>query len=363
MDRPILAAMLSIDGKNLTSEEKSFFEKSNPLGVTLFSRNIENKIQIKNLCKEIKETIGRDDVLIAVDQEGGRVRRLAEPEFSPYEAQITLGKIAEKYDEKTAERIIKIHASLISNDLQLCGINWNYAPCIDIAYPETSAVLKSRCFGSDEKRVAAYGKIMVDEYCSNGIIPCIKHIPGHGRANVDPHLELPVLNIPLSELEKDFYPFKQLSYAPAGMTAHIIVSAVDDKNPITQSKKAIQELIRGLIGFRGFLISDAIDMHALKGSLPDRGKNAINAGCDAVCYCGGQLSVMKELAKSCGFLTDNSMIRFAKMQNILKNTTQSSDYPLLSAEYNEILGHIEKYRDDYDATEILNKIIKQQVEK
>lgn len=356
MERPILAAMLSVAGTKLSDNEKRILERANPLGITIFGRNIENKRQLQNLTKEMKTVIGRDDVLIAIDQEGGRIRRLAEPEFRAYAAQAELGLIEAKFGAPTAEKTIRSHAALISKDLHETGINLNYAPVLDIVYPETSPVLKSRCFGSDEKKTASYGSMMIDEYQKAGICPCIKHMPGHGRAAVDPHLSLPVLNFSLNDLQKDFYPFIQNRHAAAGMTAHILLPEIDDKLPVTQSFKAIDKLIRGIIGFDGFLISDSIDMHALKGTPAEKSNLSLDAGCDAVCYCMGNEKDLFELAETKRFLTDKSMIRFAKIKNIIKNGVRNNECEKMVSDYQQVIGKIEKYDDNYDATEILHKM-------
>lgn len=354
MEKPISAAMLSIASTRLNEEEKKLLEQANPLGVSLFARNIKDKEQLRLLTREIRETIGREDVLIAVDQEGGRVRRLSEPEFRPYASQAALGSIA---DAELRETAVRDHAFLISADLQDTDINWNYAPCLDTAFDDTTPVLKNRCFGGNEKEIAACGKLMVEEYTANGICPCIKHMPGHGRATSDPHLGLPVLNHSLQELEKDFYPFRQLRHAPAGMTAHIMIPSVDSQNPITQSPKGIKEIIRGIIGFDGLLISDAIDMHALKGSLGERTRRSLEAGCDCVCYCFGETDGLREVIAHCGFMTDKSMIRFAKIKNIIKNKLQKKNIEKTAAEYQSIIGKIDEYNGGYDATEVLHKMM------
>lgn len=356
MEKPILAAMLSIAETKLNDKEKFLLEKANPLGITLFGRNIQDKKQLQKLTKEIRETIGREDILVAVDQEGGRIRRLAEPDFHPYAAQAELGAIEDKSGAKAAERAMKYHAALIAKDLTDAGINWNYAPVLDIAYDDTTAALKSRCFGNDEKKTAIYGKMMIEEYQKAGICPCIKHMPGHGRAVNDPHLGLPVLNYSLEEIEKDFYPFRYNNQAPAGMTAHIQISEIDETQPVTQSAKAIETLIRGIIGFNGFLISDAIDMHALKGSLAEKAQKSLDAGCDAVCYCMGELKGLEELAASCRFMDDKSLIRFAKIKNIINNGKREYDYKQIAEDYQKITGEIEKYNERYDATETLHKM-------
>lgn len=353
MDKPVLAAMLSISGTKLSDDEKKLFEQFNPLGFTLFAKNIESKHQLKKLTKEIRDVCGRDNILIAIDQEGGRVRRLREPEFRSYAAQIDLGHIEDKFGFETTLQAAHNHALLIAQDLLECGINWNYAPCLDIAYSETSDVLKSRCFGDDEKKTAILGREMIDVYIQSGVCPCIKHMPGHGRANVDPHLQLPVIENSLSELKKDFYPFWFNRHTPAGMTAHIVIKDVDDKYPVTQSKIAIDKIIRGEIGFEGFLISDSINMNALQGNVVDRAQACLDAGCDAVCYCFGSLEETYELCKSCPVLTDKSLIRLAKIENIFKNELKDVDYNATEHNYAQVCGAIEKYNDKYDATETL----------
>ncbi len=353
MTKPIMAAILSCKETKLSDEEKEFFARSNPLGINIFARNIASKCQLQELIKEIKETIGREDVLIAVDQEGGRVRRLIEPDFRSYASAATLGSLPQPQAEKAA----RLHASLICDDLQETGINVNYAPVLDITCPDTSPVLKSRCFGNNPSITAALGKIMVDEYINRGISPCIKHMPGHGRASVDPHLNLPVINAALHELEKDFYPFRQLNYSPMGMTAHIIVSAIDECLPVTQSAQSIQTLIRDIIGFDGFLVSDAIDMKALKGTAGEKARASITAGCDCVCYAFGELDEMKDIAANCPPLNDKSLERFAKVRAVISRPAAAKEDTVARAEeYAQIIGSVAAYQETYDATEVLNRM-------
>ena len=352
MNKPIMAAILSCQGTSLNDEEKKFFAQNNPLGINIFSRNIANKQQLKELIKEIKEIIGRDDVLIAIDQEGGRVRRLTEPEFRPYAAAISLGSLP----IKDAKEAVSLHTDLICSDLQEMGINVNYAPVLDICYSNTSPALKSRCLSNDAKTVATLGKIMVDCYIKNGISPCIKHMPGHGRASVDPHLHLPVINNSLNELEQDFTPFKQANYSPMGMTAHIVIPAVDEKFPITQSKKGIQTIIRDIIGFNGLLISDSIDMKALKGSIGEKAKASINAGCDCICYALGDINEMEDIANNCPPLDDKALERFYALKKILQPNKKISNIQKMEQKYQNIIGKIPPYKEEYDSTEVLNKL-------
>lgn len=336
--KPILSFMMTIKGKTLLEEERELLARFNPMGISLFGRNIEDKIQLKNLIDDVKNVVNRDDFLIAVDQEGGRVRRLTEPSWRPYAPQGYLNDESALY-----------HTQLIASDLKEVGINMNYAPVLDIRFPETANVLKSRCFSDDEKTVARLGKIMVDEYIKNGICPCIKHMPGHGRVINDPHLELPVLNYSLKELEKDFYPFKELKDTPVGMTAHVVIPEVDDK-PITQSVKGIRDIIRGEIGFKGLLISDALDMKALKGSFADKARVSLEAGCDAVCYYSPEPKDTYDIAQN------SKPVELGKIEEIIKKSLQKFDYEDIAEKYYKIVGDISDYKEDYDNTEILKKM-------
>ncbi len=350
--KPILAAMLSVSGLELTNAEKRLLEKANPMGITLFKRNVQSKKQVKSLVQSIKEVIGRDDVLIAADQEGGRVCRFSPPKWPTYVSQYSLGSLK----GKEGEELTRLHGQLITSDLRELGVNWNYAPVMDVLYPDTTNALGNRIFSADEKLVAKRGKILVDVYQANGICPCVKHLPGHGRAVVDPHLNLPVLSQSLKELEKDFYPFYAVGQeALAGMTAHIVISAVDDK-PVTQSKKAIQEIIRGRIGFKGFLISDAIDMKALGGSLTERTKTTLASGCDAVCYCFGIEDELKEVIKAARPLTDEAMERFVHIQDVVMQKSQKLNKKQALCRYAELAQKTKSLMSDYDAVEILHKM-------
>ena len=350
--KPITALMLSVAGKELTDAEKRLLERANPVGISLFKRNIQNKKQVKSLVRSIKEVIGRDDILIAVDQEGGRVCRFSEPKWSRYVSQYALGALK----GKEGEELTMLHGQLIAVDLKELGVNLNYVPVMDVLYPDTTKALKSRIFSSDEKKVAKYGKILLDVYKQHGVCPCVKHLPGHGRAAVDPHLHLPVLSASLAELEKDFYPFYTVRRdAPMGMTAHIVIPEVDHK-PVTQSKKAIQEIIRGRIGFKGFLISDAIDMKALGGSLAEKTKTSLDAGCDAVCYCFGIEDELKEVIKAARPLTDAATERFSRIYQIVGQPSEKIDKKKLYARYAELACKTHNLKTDYDAVEILHKM-------
>lgn len=350
----MLAALLSCQGTTLTDDEKHLFSKSNPLGITLFARNISDQQQTKNLIKEIKETIGRDNVLICIDQEGGRVRRFHEPEYRPYSSQADIGKLP----INEALEAAKLHAELISNDLNEIGVNVNFAPVLDIAYPQTTDALRSRCFSSNIETITSLGQTLIETYSQCGIIPCIKHMPGHGLAISDPHLGLPIIDVDLDRLHTELQPFKSCKEAPFGMTAHILLPKIDSINPLTQSQKGIQQLIRKEIGFEGFLISDAIDMKALKGNVLEKSIASLNAGCDCVCYCMGNIDELNMLCSSCPQLSDEAIERLDKALTILHNSPKASDMSAKSLRYDALMQKITPYKETYDATEVLHKLQK-----
>ena len=336
--KEILPAFLSCQGGSLSDEEKRLFAQYNPLGICLFAEycsNIHNRIQLRSLIKEIQEVLQRDDVLIAVDQEGGRVRRLLDPEFTA-----------------------RMHAYLIAADLKSCGINMNFAPVLDVAAPDMSAVLAGRCLSSDALKVTKLAQEMVNEYNRQGICSGVKHLPGHGRATSDPHLSLPVINASMAELAEDFYPFKHIQNAPSGMVAHVVLSVIDDKYPATTSKKVINEIIRGEIDFQGFLVSDAIVMGALNGSISERANACINAGCDSVCLGNADFRANVELCQSGIKMSEKAYERFENIRRIVKCGGNFAEYEYVKNKYCAELKNIISYDYTYDATEVLNKLRK-----
>ncbi len=352
MKKEIKSCMVSVASFELSDTEKYLLNKHNPLGVTLFARNIDTPEQTKNLILSIKDVLERDDVIVAIDQEGGRVARLKSPYFRDYLSQKSLGSFLSLKDQIKAT---KLQAMLISNDLLSLGFNLNYAPCADILFQKTDNVLKTRCFSSDERVVSRLAEEMMTVYIKNNIVPCLKHVPGHGRITLDPHLELPYLDASFEKLKKDFYPFKMLSQkTPMMMTAHIVLSQLDNK-PVTQSKKVIQNVIRKEIGFDGFLITDALDMKALNGSLSEKVISSLNAGCDGVCFCMGDTSGLTEVLENTPVMTDVSLERFEKVRKIIlsdnvKKKITDSDIK----EYTDLKEKAFVFQEDYDAVETLH---------
>lgn len=350
MSKPILAAMLSCSGTSLRDEEKYLYSAANPLGVTLFSRNLQNKMQILKLVDEIKNTINREDVLIAVDEEGGRVSRLQSIMSTNYVSAEILGQNPVDYTQ--------MHADLIASEMQLLGLNVNYAPVIDKqTFPE-NLVLKGRCFSADSEKITRYATVMADTYIKNGICPCIKHLPTHFSAQNDPHLQAVQTNMPREKLEQETAYLQQFGEYPMAMTAHIILKSIDSKYPATMSKKVVSEFLRGYLNFSGLLVSDAIDMHALPGDIVNRAIASLDAGMDVICYCSGIYKDLWAICQEKRFMTEKSLIRFAKVKKVIHNTLKNMDINDIIKRYNQKFSGLEKVQYDYDATETLNKMLK-----
>ena len=292
----------------LTEEEKIFFTKNNPIGFILFARNIENKQQLKNLCASLKELM-QGEVLILIDQEGGRVARMKEPHWKCYPSGEFFAKLYEENQELAKKSLFENFAE-IASDLKEVGININCAPVLDILTAKTHQVIGDRAYGNQPMQVAALGRKVCEGLLSKEVYPVIKHIPGHGRGSTDSHLELPIVETSLEELRKsDFIPFQELNDQKFAMTAHILFAAIDKENCATTSKAAIN-LIRNEIRFKNILMSDDVSMKALKGSFAQKTTQILEAGCDLVLHCNGNMSEMQEISKVLPNLTDNFWQRF-----------------------------------------------------
>jgi beta-N-acetylhexosaminidase len=277
-------------GLYLTDEEKYFFENSGAIGFILFKRNIRDKAQVKALVASLKELMG-SEVLILIDQEGGRVQRLKGDDWNDYPPA---KKFADLYLENKdhAKKLCYENYNQISRDLVELGINVNCVPLLDILTPKTHDIIGNRALGDNAKQVIDLAKQVCNACLDNKVYPVIKHIPGHGRGTSDSHLELPIVSSSIKELEEtDFLPFAELKDQKLAMTAHILYTAIDDKLPATVSKKAI-DLIRHQIGFQNILMSDDISMQALKGDVASRSEAALKAGCDLVLHCNGKMEEM-----------------------------------------------------------------------
>ncbi len=299
-----------ISGTSLTDEEKYFFSKNGALGFIVFARNIQNREQLKNLTNSLKELMG-GEVLILVDQEGGRVARLKEPEWKKYPAGQYFADLYQTDPEKAKNELFK-NFQEIGKDLSEVGINVDCAPVLDILTEKTHQVIGDRTYGTDPNQVADLGRKVCEGLLSQNVYPIIKHIPGHGLGTSDSHLELPVVEASLDELKKaDFIPFTKLRDQKFAMTAHILFNAIDKNCCATISPTAIK-IIREEIGFKNILMSDDVSMKALQGSFFEKSKAILNAGCDIVLHCNGKMDEMIEINSALPFVSDEFLRRFTK---------------------------------------------------
>ena len=288
-----------VAGTGLTPAERAFFREADPWGFILFGRNIDTPDQVRALCAGLREAVGRE-ALITIDQEGGRVQRLRPPHWTAWPAPLS--------SAADGARAVWLRHRLMGAELRMLGIDGDCAPCLDIAGPDTHPFLHDRCFGSDPAMVARLGRAAAEGLLAAGVLPCIKHMPGHGRARADSHTELPEVAAPLAELtDWDFAPFRALADLPMGMTCHIRFSALDPR-PATASARMIG-LIRQQIGFQGLLTTDDISMEALPGSHAERARAAIAAGCDLVMHCNQDVACMATVAEAAGILTPQAAAR------------------------------------------------------
>ncbi|EJL25495.1 beta-glucosidase-like glycosyl hydrolase [Caulobacter sp. AP07] len=315
----ISAAILGCAGTALLAEEAAFFRDVKPWGFILFRRNIESPDQVRAMTAALRATVGRDDAPILIDQEGGRVARLQPPHWKTYPPGRAYGSLVAN-DPLVAREITRLGARLIAHDLTSLGINVDCVPVLDVPDPKGHEIIGDRAYGDTPEQVATLGRAAAEGLLAGGVLPIIKHIPGHGRAMSDSHLELPVVKAKLAELDaRDFAPFRVLSDMPMAMTAHVVYTAIDRGRPATTSRKAIKKIIRESIGFDGLLMSDDLSMKALSGDFRQRAKDSLSAGCDVVLHCNGDMAEMKAVMSGVGKLSREARRRVqAVMSRIVK---------------------------------------------
>lgn len=328
------ACILAPAGIHLTPSEVTFFREADPWGFILFARNIDTPDQVRKLTSGLREAVGRN-ATVFIDQEGGRVQRMGPPHWRQWLPPLDdVSRVA----PDQIERLVALRYKIISAELLDIGINGNCVPCADIATPGTHPFLKNRCFGSDKDTVIKATKAVVETLLGAGVLPVIKHIPGHGRATVDSHAQVPRVKADKGTLEStDFSVFKSLAHAPAGMTCHCVYEAYDD-SPATQSSVMI-DLVRRSMGFEGLLMTDDISMGALSGNVAERTRAAIAAGCDLVLHCNGEMAEMVPVAEHCGALTGQAEDRAkdALSAQINRSATHGDiDVAALVAAYEQI---------------------------
>ncbi len=333
-----LAAFFGSAGPTLSAGERAFFRAANPAGYILFRRNIENARQIEALVGDFRRCVGRADAPVLIDQEGGRVARLPSPPWRKAPPAAVFGRIAEQ-DAGRGARAAYLNALLIGADLKALGINVDCAPVLDLRVAGAHDIIGDRAFSEDPDTIAKLGRAACEGFIAAGVVPVIKHIPGHGRAHADSHESLPVVETPLDVLRaSDFAPFRALADMPMAMTAHIVYTAADADRPATTSPAVVAAIIRGELGFDGLLMSDDICMKALAGSLAERTAAVIAGGCDVVLHCNGVLAEMEAVAASAPALSESGARR---LDDALRRVADkpAADVGKARRELEDILGN------------------------
>ena len=309
-------------GVNLDAEERAFLKDTAPLGVILFKRNIDSPAQVAALTSEIRSTLGFN-AMILVDQEGGRVQRLTQPHWRRYPAAARFAAIAD-LDERAA--MIRLAARLIATDLMAVGIDVDCLPVLDVPIEGAHDVIGDRAYDKDPAIVARLGRSAAEGMLDGGVLPIMKHVPGHGRAGADSHLALPTVDAVRDALEaSDFAPFRANRDLPAAMTAHVVYTALDPDNPATISKRVISEVVRGAIGFDGLLFSDDLSMKALPGTFRDKAEGLFAAGVDIALHCNGDRSEAAEVAAVAPLLAGEAAARVARAREAMNRAQTSFD--------------------------------------
>jgi beta-N-acetylhexosaminidase len=292
------AVIYGCSGTSLSREEAAFFADVRPWGFILFKRNIETPDQVRALTAALRAAVERPDAPILIDQEGGRVQRLAPPHWRRYPPGRAYGALAGR-DPLLRREITRLGARLIAHDLAAVGVTVDCLPVLDVPAPGANAVIGDRAYADTPQEVATLGRAAAEGLLAGGVLPVVKHIPGHGRATADSHHALPRVDSAYDELDgRDFAPFRGLSDMPMAMTAHVVYAAIDRRRPATTSRRVIRDVVRGAIGFGGLLLSDDISMNALAGGPAERTRAAMTAGCDIILHCNGDAAEMREVASA-----------------------------------------------------------------
>ena len=305
------AAIYGPEGFELTREERRFFRDAEPAGFILFRRNCSDPEQLQRLTDSLRDLTGRADLPILIDQEGGRVARMRPPVWPAFPAAERFANLYRAAPSSAIEAV-RSNARALGSMLRSCGINVDALPLLDVRQEGATDIIGDRALGSEPMQVAALGRAVLDGLGSAGVLGIIKHMPGHGRALVDSHHELPIVTATAEELEVDLEPFERLASAPMGMTAHVVYTAWDPDRPASMSPTVIRDIIRGRIGFDGFLMSDDIGMEALAGDFGSRAAGVVAAGCDAALHCSGKMEEMIAVAAEVPPMSPEGEARLAR---------------------------------------------------
>ena len=303
------AFITGVSGTVLTAAEREFIRGIRPWGFILFKRNVEAPDQVAALVDELRNCLGEADAPVLIDQEGGRVARLGPPHWPLYPPGAVFGALYD-LDPALGLTAARLSSRLIAADLTDLGISVDCLPLADVPVAGADAVIGNRAYGTEPAKVAAIARAVTEGLQQGGVLPVLKHIPGHGRAAADSHFRLPTVDTSKEELERtDFAAFQPLADLPMAMTAHVVFSALDPAHPATTSATIIRQVIRGVIGFQGLLMSDDVSMNALAGSIAERTRAIVNAGCDMVLHCNGKLDEMRDVARETPELAGEALDR------------------------------------------------------
>ncbi|MBX7535590.1 beta-N-acetylhexosaminidase [Qipengyuania sp. GH1] len=334
-------AIFGIAGPELSADERAFFKDADPAGYILFGRNCIDRQQMRRLTDDLKAIHGRDRLIVSIDQEGGRVARMKAPEWPKYPAGEAFSRLFEIAPASAIEAA-RVNAEAIARELALVGVTVDFHAPFDVRRPETDDVIGDRALGSEPMQVAALGRAVLDGMARAGVVGCLKHMPGHGRATMDSHKELPVVTASDAELETDIAPFRELAGHPLGMSAHIVFTAWDDSNPATLSDTVIAEIIRGRIGFDGLLLTDDIDMQALEGTIPDRGAAALAAGCDIILNCWANMDDQRQIAERFSDMAEKTAQRLDRVHSAMGDQPDEIETADLIAKRDALLALTEQ---------------------
>jgi beta-N-acetylhexosaminidase len=309
---PSRAFITGVSGLELTAAERDFIRAERPWGFILFKRNVDTPAQVARLVEELRDTLGEPDAPVLIDQEGGRVQRLGPPHWPVYPPGAVFGSLYDR-DPALGLKAARLSNRLIAADLAGLGVTVDCLPLADVPVAGADNVIGNRAYGTEPGKVAAIARAVTEGLGQGGVLPVLKHIPGHGRATADSHFRLPTVDTPREELERtDFAAFVPLADLPMAMTAHVVFSALDPAQPATTSATIVERVIRGGIGFQGLLMSDDVSMNALAGSIAERTRAIVTAGCDVVLHCNGKLDEMREVASQTPELSGMPLQRAVK---------------------------------------------------
>ncbi len=331
------AVIYGLEGPVLSQAERGFLREADPAGIILFARNCETPAQVRALTDELRTLLGRDDLAVLIDQEGGRVARMRSPNWPLFPAAERFSAL---YQVAPASAIEAVRSNSRALGLMLAeaGVNVDCLPLLDVRQPGASDIIGDRALGEEPMQVAALGRAVLDGLSGAGVVGVVKHIPGHGRALVDSHKELPVVTASEEQLEVDLEPFERLNWAPMGMMAHVVFTAWDGDHPSSMSSTIIHDIVRGRIGFDGWLMSDDLGMDALSGDFGQRALGVVGAGCDAALHCSGKMDEMEAIAAVVPAMTAKGVERLQRALASVNADDGGMDFAAAIANRDQLLA-------------------------